>query len=156
MRQVLVEIGGHGRLVAHEPEETIHLGPPLLHGDAEVAHTASSGVGIAGGEEARVEAGIHGDGHSVAAVDDLPAGHGPLLGQRHTGFVHEPHRLVGTDDVRAGAQSHDVGAQNVVEVAVAHEDEIGLVDLGRRQADLGCRRHPIEERIEPDRQPVDA
>ncbi len=153
---VVVQLRRPRARVAHVREQRVHDRPPLLEGEAEVAHAAPTRVRIIGGEQAGVHAGVDAHLHPVPAVDDLSPRDGPLLCNRHLGFVHEPHRFVRPHDVGPGIPGHDVRSENVVEVAVADEDVIRLVDVDHREPDLRGGGNTVEERIEPYRHPVDA
>jgi len=47
-------------------------------------------------------------------------------------------------------------ARQVVEVAVAHEDEIGTVDVGRGKAHRRRRWHAVHVRVEEDHRLIDS
>ena len=92
--------------------------------------------------------------HVVAEVDPLAAGDADHPVDRHAGCLHHPHRLVAADQRGAGAGHDALGAVEVVEVGVADDDPVALVDVVGGQPGAGGVRRAVDVGVEEDGQPA--
>ena len=92
----------------------------------------------------------------VGEADALAAGDADHPLERHAGGLHHAHRLVAADERGAGVGHDPLGAVEVVEVGVADDDPVALVDVVGGQP--GARRAlgAVDVGVEEDGQPAGA
>ena len=103
-----------------------------------------------------MERGQHPNPDPCAAVHGLAARHGQHLVGGHGVRGHQVGDLVVADDDRAGSVRDPIGAEDVVEVGVRDEQEVGFVDVACGQAWAGYPGGLVQVGVEEDRQPTEA
>ena len=102
---------------------------PALCTDTEVTETCGAGVEGRRGDQAGVLCREYTYGHVSAAIDSLATGDGKDLRGGDVVCGHEARDLGVSNKERAGPVGDGVGAENVVEVCMRDEGEVGSVDI---------------------------
>ena len=111
------------------------VGGAFLGAHVEVAEAGDRGVSLAVREQAGMERGEHAHLRRGPTVDRLAPGHHEELLVGQAPGPEAPGRLGRGDHGGPGAEGDGVGAVEMVEVGMADEDEVGLVDPGRGEPD---------------------